>query len=148
MGLLVGIIWLSLVIAVTGRACYWPDGKAPNPLLRHIKQSYENNNERLTDNRNPPGELAVGYIACSPDDAHSMCCADNSNSACLSNGLCLWLSDYSIDRGACTDHKWEDDACSSTCKDCKPPALERRMRVVPRSRVERLTSLSAFGWAR
>ena len=54
---------------------------------------------------------------CSPSQTHSMC-FEPGKSTCLSNGLCLWLDDFSIDRGSCTDSNWNAPECLTICK-CK-----------------------------
>lgn len=64
----------------------------------------------------PNGAVAQGYVPCNLDQTNSMCCADQEQSACLSNGLCLWLGDFSIDRGGCTDSSWASGACVQTCR--------------------------------
>ncbi|OCL07715.1 hypothetical protein AOQ84DRAFT_440038 [Glonium stellatum] len=64
----------------------------------------------------PNGAVAQGYIPCNPNQPNSMCCADQGQAACLSNGLCLWLADFSIDRGGCTDSSWASSACVQTCR--------------------------------
>lgn len=64
----------------------------------------------------PNGAVAQGDVPCNPDQTNSMCCAGQGQSACLSNGLCLWLGDFSIDRGSCTDSAWASGACVQTCR--------------------------------
>ncbi|OCK75199.1 hypothetical protein K432DRAFT_386335 [Lepidopterella palustris CBS 459.81] len=65
----------------------------------------------------PNGAVAQGYVPCNPGQTNSMCCAGQGESACLSNGLCLWLADFSIDRGGCTDSSWASGACVQTCRN-------------------------------
>ncbi|EON69515.1 hypothetical protein W97_08775 [Coniosporium apollinis CBS 100218] len=65
----------------------------------------------------PNGDPAPGYVACNPQESYSMCCRGDSLAACLSTGLCIWLQDFSIDRGACTDRDWSSNWCSPTCRD-------------------------------
>lgn len=81
------IFLLYPLFTIAGQTCYWPNGA-----------------------------VAQGYVPCNPDQPNSMCCADRGQSACLSNGLCLWLGDFSIDRGGCTDSSWVSGACVQTCR--------------------------------
>ena len=93
------------LFAIASQTCYWPNGKAK----RKWASAFANLCLLV-------GAVAQGYVPCNPDQTNSMCCANQGQSACLSNGLCLWLGDFSIDRGGCTDSAWASDTCIQTCR--------------------------------
>ncbi|KAI9679644.1 MAG: hypothetical protein M1829_001606 [Trizodia sp. TS-e1964] len=74
------------------RYCFWPDG--------------------TIDQLSVPCRAAGGA-----NGPHSMCCTGNNQSACLSNGLCLWLGDFTVDRNSCTDRSWQDPMCTRICSN-------------------------------
>ncbi|KAI9809815.1 MAG: hypothetical protein M1825_000248 [Sarcosagium campestre] len=85
-------IWtgLSLVLCVglgaaADSTCYWPDGS-----------------------------IASDNIPCDPTAEVTSCCPNDGRSVCLSNGLCFFLPDGTIDRFSCTDQGW-GEGCSDRC---------------------------------
>jgi hypothetical protein len=103
------IITANLVPAITAvKTCYWPNGTVPT-LRSQMRLQYN-----ITDIQS--GAIATSYIPCNPSDNDSMCCLGSGAHACLSNGLCFFTSDLSVDRGACTDQSWKSEKCVGTCK--------------------------------
>lgn len=63
---------------------------------------------------NPDGSVAAAdQIPCSGGDDTTHCCQQGAT--CLSNGLCLFQSDSSLNTGTCTDASWNADACFQRC---------------------------------
>jgi hypothetical protein len=62
----------------------------------------------------PNGALAKDDIPCNPSADVSGCCLDDS--VCLSNGLCMNI-DGTVNRGSCTDQKWDSPLCAQICAD-------------------------------
>lgn len=69
------------------RQCYFPDG-TPDPT----------------------------GLPCDPTAPNSACC-DATYGLCISDGLCLWLADFTIDRTSCTDKSWNATECPVACRN-------------------------------
>ena len=64
---------------------------------------------------NPDGTVATDAFVCDPSGASKHCCMNNST--CLSNCLCLYATDSSINTGFCTESSWDDPSCFQQCRD-------------------------------
>ena len=61
---------------------------------------------------NSDGSKVDDHIPCE-DSVTTHCCMQGS--ACLTNGLCFYSIDSSLNTGTCTQKQWDDDACFQTC---------------------------------